>query len=862
MQYAISTRPIATFPSMIWFACACVSFLLVSLFVFSQTTTQFGPEQVLYSFQGITDGNYPNGGLVFDSSGNLYGTTKNGGDTACSTNGCGTVFKLSKNATEGWTETILHTFQGADGINPAGGLIFDQAGNLYGTTTGGGASGNGTVFELSLNGNGQWTESVLYNFQGGSADGAQPTTLTFDKSGNLFGSTQSGGNFACFVESGPTGPAPTQYCGTVFELSPNGSGGWTETTLFKFDGTDGAAPAGSLAFDAAGNLYGTTYAGGGCGNLSTNGFGCGLVFELSINGSGGFTENILYSFQGTTDGFWPFSGVFFDQAGNLYGTVSDVGINSGAVFEISPNGSGGWAENTLYTFQGETTADGQTPIAGLVFDQAGNLYTTTLQGGAAFSNACPTASGPTGVNFGAAGCGTVFEFSPNGSGGWTETVLYRFQGSNDGALPNSGLILDQSGNLYGETESGGSTNACPNKTGGTAGCGVVFEVSKEPFAVFAPTSISFGQQAIGTTSVAMTTSFTNSGNLPLNITSIQFTGTNISDFHQTNSCPSSLSPLSSCKISVTFTPATGGNENAFLSVTDNAPGSPQSVALSGTGLSGGITLSPTSIAFPSQYVGTSGLPKTVQVTNTGLLAVTISNVTTSASDFGTLNACGSSLQPSNSCSIGVFFDPSASGVRNGVLTINDSAADSPQTVTLTGVGQDFSMSASSSSTAIVSPGQTVNYTITVAPAGGFNQTVTLTCSGAPAQSTCSVSPASVKLSGSGSAPVTVTVTTAGNSASLKYPGSLAPINRLAVWLASGLPGIVLLAGSPRRRQNRILCALAMFCLLSIVMTWPACGGSSNGNGTPAGTYKLTVSGSFTSGSTTLSHATGLTLVVK
>ncbi|HXW90429.1 MAG TPA: choice-of-anchor tandem repeat GloVer-containing protein, partial [Terriglobales bacterium] len=665
-----------------------------------------------------------------------------------------------KNASGGWTETILYKFQGgSDGLEPQGGVIFDPSGNLYGTTSGGGLDDQGTVFELSPSGSGQWAESVLYSFQGGTGDGAQPTTLTFDKAGNLFGTTQGGGNYECFILQGANGPAPTQYCGTVFELSPNGSGGWTETVLFKFNNSNGAEPAGPLTFDAAGNLYGTTYAGGTnstCSlNYSTNGFGCGLVFELSPNGSSGFTESILYSFQGTTDGYWPLGGVIFDRAGNLYGTTSDGGGGNGAVFELSPDTSGSWTETTIDAFPSEPA--GENPEAGLVLDQAGNLYGTTWQGGVAFvfdGEGC----------LGQSGCGTVFELSPNGSGGWTEDVLYRFQGSSDGATPNSELILDVAGNLYGETEAGGSTNACPSTTTRFAGCGVVFEVSKESVAVFAPTSLSFGQQAVGTTSIALTATLTNGGNLPLNIASIQFTGTNSSDFHQTNNCTSSLSPSGSCKISVTFTPSIDATEDAFLSVTDNSPGSPPTVAVSG-------------------------------------------------------------------------------------------------------MGEDFLMSAISSSTATIMPGQTANYTITVAAQAGFNQTVTLTCSGAPAQSTCSLSPSSVNLSVSSSPAVTVTVTTAGNSATVTYPGSFAPANERALWLAvSGLPGLVLLGGSPRKRRSRILCALAGVCLLILVMTWPACGGgggsSGTGTGTPAGTYNLTVTGSFTSQSTTLSHTTNLTLVVQ
>src|SRR5208283_2036197 len=228
------------------------------------------------------------------------------------------------------------------------------------------------------------------------------------------------------------------------------------------------------------------------------------------------------------------------------------------------------------------------------------------------------------------------------------------------------------------------------------------------------------------------------------------------------------------------------NATASLAVADNAPGSPQTVPLTGTGVSG-VSLSPPNVTFPNQYVGTSGLPQDVKLTNTGDTLLTITNVTASPADFAPLSTCGNSVGPGASCSIGVFFDPTTSGTRNGVLTITDSAINSPQTVPLTGMGQDFSVAPSSSSTATVTPGQVASYTVSVKPAGGFNQTVTLSCSGAPAQSSCSVSPSSVTLNGKTAAPVTVTVTTAGTSASLALPPAG---NRLALWLAfSGLPGL-------------------------------------------------------------------------
>ncbi len=366
---------------------------------------QNGPEQVLYAFQGGNDGDYPSGGLIFDSSGNLYGTTQEGGgSTACASDSdpCGTVFELSPSS-GGWTETILHTFQGgSDGSAPSSGLIFDHAGNLYGTASGGGGTGCGgagcgTVFELSPNGSGGWTETILYSFLG-SPDGDGPQGLIFDSSGNLYGATAYGGQYGC-------GPDDENYCGTVFELGPNGSGGWKETIIYSFPsgGSDGDFPNGGLIFDQSGNLYGTTE-GGGLGSCTSR-LGCGTAFELSPNGSGDWTETLLYSFgTDNSDGWEPEAGLIFDQSGNLYGTTGEGGSENcnyagcGTVFELSPSGSGGWTETTLYGFKGDS--DGAFPNGGLIFDRSGNLYGTTADGG---DTACNSGFG----------CGTAFELSPN-----------------------------------------------------------------------------------------------------------------------------------------------------------------------------------------------------------------------------------------------------------------------------------------------------------------------------------------------------------------------------------------------------------------------------------------------------------------
>jgi uncharacterized repeat protein (TIGR03803 family) len=433
-----------------------------------QLTPQAGggwTEKVLYSFGNSTDGAGPNGSLIFDGSGNLYGTTYRGG-----TSNHGTVFELTPQAGGGWTEKVLHSFKhnGTDGYNPYAGLILDSAGNLYGTTYGGGTYKGGTVFELTPQAGGGWTENVLYSF-----DRAHPYAgLIFDADGNLYGTTKKGGRHkggtvfkltpqagggdwkekVLYTFTGYSGGAipyaglifdragnlygttqrgGTYDNGTAFELSPLAGGGWTENVLYSFgNGVDGFQPGAGLIFDAVGNLYGTTYLGGTYNN--------GTVFELTPQGGGGWTENVLYSFNNNgTDAGFPHGGVIFDAAGSLYGTTRAGGAhNAGAVFELTPQAGGGWTEKVLYSFKNNGT-DAFNPLAGLIFDGAGNLYGTTSRGGIH-------------------DYGTVFELTPTAGEGWTEKVLYSFGNGTDGGYPEAGLLFDGAGNLYGTTVSGGT----------------------------------------------------------------------------------------------------------------------------------------------------------------------------------------------------------------------------------------------------------------------------------------------------------------------------------------------------------------------------------------------------------------------
>lgn len=356
-------------------------------------------------------------------------------------------------------EKNLFIFDGTDGASPQGALVADANGNLYGTTyLGGGKYGFGNVFELSR-AKGGWKETVLYNFTGGTDGGGPLDSLIFDAAGNLYGTTISGGQGECLWNG-------TQWygCGVVFELTPS-KGTWQESVLFGFvpGQVKGVMPVGGLVFDKAGNLYGTTYAAGvdggphfsrtAVGVQPPTYWGCsdpgcgGTVFELSPSQSG-WQEQDVYAFTGGSDGGVSEANLIFDAAGNLYGTTVYGGNTAcpgnygcGVVFEVSA-GKKGWSESVLHTFSG---SDGAYPQGSLVFDSDGNLYSTTSYGGA---GSCNVLDEP-------AGCGTVFRLKP-GKAGWKESVLYGFGGGADGGNPFAAVIMDGQGDLLGTTFQDGS----------------------------------------------------------------------------------------------------------------------------------------------------------------------------------------------------------------------------------------------------------------------------------------------------------------------------------------------------------------------------------------------------------------------
>jgi uncharacterized repeat protein (TIGR03803 family) len=283
-------------------------------------------ESLIHVFAGSPDGVLPVAGLVMDKTNDLYGTTTLGG-----TYGSGTVFTLVQGTSGLWSERILHNFTGGrDGGSPEAALIFDNSGNLYGTTTFGGTYGFGTVFQLQPVGNGGWKEHVLYDFSGG-ADGGRPVSrLILDQAGNLYGTTLIGGMTSACVFSSGFG------CGTVFQLTLGSSGLWNENVLYAFlGGNDGSTPGVGVLLDSVGNLFGTTRGGGS--TVACSGLGCGTVFKLTPS-SVGWVETILHVFTGSSDGETPTGDLMMDNANNLYGTtlLSPSGSCCGTVYELSP----------------------------------------------------------------------------------------------------------------------------------------------------------------------------------------------------------------------------------------------------------------------------------------------------------------------------------------------------------------------------------------------------------------------------------------------------------------------------------------------------------------------------------------------
>jgi uncharacterized repeat protein (TIGR03803 family) len=369
--------------------------------------------QTLYRFTG-SGGLNPNGDLIFDAAGNLYGTTQRGGSAcASSSNGCGVVFELSP-ASSGWTETVLHSFGGVYGEYPSAGVVFDAKGNLYGTTLAGGIYNKGTVFELSPTDSG-WKETVLYSFTG-ATDGDSPVTgVVLDGPGNIYGTVGSGGAYSQ---------------GVLFELTQTSGSGWAENVLLDFNNKTGTGPS-HLAIDASGNLYGTASTGQADYNYHR-----GTVYELSPSASG-WTTQIVYAFQTVpATGTGPVNGVTIDASGNLYGTTAGAILwfnEGGVVYKLQPPS---WTENILERLYRERIAQTFEEVASgrVTLDTLGNVYGAVANVGYGYYTGYPFD-------------GFVFRAGPSGNATYTFPPLPIFERY----YPQGGLAVDGVGNVYGTT---------------------------------------------------------------------------------------------------------------------------------------------------------------------------------------------------------------------------------------------------------------------------------------------------------------------------------------------------------------------------------------------------------------------------
>jgi uncharacterized repeat protein (TIGR03803 family) len=596
--------------------------------------------QTVFNLETTNDW-HPSGPLIQGTGGNLYGTTRNGGTHGDANTG-GIVFEL----TTGGTMTTLYNFCSqvngtvcTDGEWPYGALVQDSDGNLYGTTYfGGGATNAGSVFKVTLGG----ALTTLYDFcsELNCADGSSPQEgLVQGSDGNFYGTTTSGGAH----DSG----------GTIFQITPEG----TFTTLYSFcaltNCADGTGPA-ALVQGSDGNFYGTTSGGGA--------HSAGTFFKTTPQGA----LTTLYSFcslSSCADGAVPGS-VTAGSDGNFYGTAGAGGTGSGCgqddgcgtAFKLTPEGQ----LTTLYNFCPAGSCHTGSGPNGLAMGSDGNLYGTTMRGG--------TENDGTLLQLTLGGAvTTLWNFCSDDSGGECQ----------DGSSPSSGIVQASNGTFYGTTS---GTVGCP-----TTGCGTIFSwsasVALDP--TFSPSSVTFGNQGIDATG---TRSFVIK-NVNTGYATLDFSGfTTSSPFAiSSNTCGTTLAAGKSCTVKVTFSPTVLGAASGAVSIADNAPGSPQNVTLSGTGVVQ-VAITPTVEKFPDTQVGTTSAAKTIFLKNN--LPTTLTGITYSTTGPFAVSAttCATTLTSNKTCTFSVTFTPTAEGKATGTLSVSDSANNSPQIVNLSGTG--------------------------------------------------------------------------------------------------------------------------------------------------------------------------------
>jgi uncharacterized repeat protein (TIGR03803 family) len=663
---------------------------------------------------------------------------------------------------------VLHSFTGgADGGLPEADLIQDSDGNLYGTTEVGGAANFGVVFKLDTTGK----ETVLHSFMGGT-DGAHPRAgLVLDSAGNLYGTTYEGGAGPCNQQHPNTRGATPPTCGIVFKLDASG----TESVLHSFTGEpDGANPSAGLVLDATGILYGTTSYGG------TLGFG--TVFKLDTSD----VESVLHSFT-SWDGANPSAALIQDTEGNFYGTTSRGGTSGlGTVFELDTTGK----ETVLYNFLGEP-ADGANPAAGLVRDAKGNLYGTTDAGGDLCYIIGSTPPTPSTFVY----CGIAFKLDTTGK----ETVLHKFTGPPDGALPRAGLVPDGAGNLYGTTSEGGAggcfISGGPSSAPENLGCGTLFK----------------------------------------------------------------LDPNGNETVLFSFSGAAGTDWGPETSLTLDAAGnlfgttSRGGAGCGGLGC-GGLFQFGASIVPPQVSTPTFSPPGG---TYTSILSVTISDSTTGSAIYYTTD---NSAPTTSSTKYMGAITLDASKTINAIAVAAGFSNSTIATVAYTISTPDFILSPAFTNLTVQPGGQGTDV-ITINPQNGpFGNTVKLSCSviGPPPLPTCALSPTSVT---PGTASPTSMLTINVPSASALLVPSIAPHLAgllYAAWLSLIVMGLAPFVG-PKKEPRRYVW---LCCFLALVLMQAACGGGSSSSQNASQNYTVTVTGaSPTTASPTIQRSTQVAVTV-
>jgi hypothetical protein len=740
------------------------------------------------------------------------------------------------------------------------------------------------VTEISPNGS-----SLLYSSYLSGSTHTEANALGVDSSGNIYVSGWTNATDFPTVRAYQSVASPNQgnEYGQYGFLSEFAAGGASLVYSTYYAGSQNVAQGcgscwpspftviTSMAVDASGNAYvagitntydfPTTAGAYQVTNLTANNTSVGFIGKFNSSGSPLYST---YYGAGTTlpsyQGLYP-GAIAFDSNGSAYvvGTTyydvsaipvttpnlcdpSQTNCDSGFISKFDPTGA-----TVLYSTYLSSNIDAEPESVRV--DANGDAYVYSQSAG-----------GPPGLLVNPIELYTsgedafIQEIDPTGG-----TLLFStFVGGSADDFPG-GLALDSSGNIYitGYTDSldypvtaAAEQNAYP---GGSYDAFVAkISTNVAPAVAISPSSIQFPDTPVGSSSQASIALLRNMGSAPLTISNITVAG----NFSETDNCTPGVASASNCTLSVTFTPTQMGSLSGFVTIVDNAAGSPHVISLAGNGLAPVADLSPSTLTFSGTEITQTSPAQTVTLTNGGNVALSISSIAVTG-EYAQTNNCPASLGIGSNCQIQVTFAPTSDGTQNGTLSITDNAPGSPQSVTLVGVTADFSMPASGGSSTI-SPGAVATYQFSISPVGRTSsQTITLKCADLPPYSTCTINPSPVAL-GANPVPVSVAIKTTGNSAQLITPGA-ARSSLFAAWSLTsslGLFGMFLFgAGLDRKRIGRCLLLLGV---IAATLLCASCGAvapaQKTGNSTPAGTYTIMVIG--TSGS--VQHSTSLSLIVE